>query len=78
MKALTPDTLKAIKDNGISARVRLKRGTYKEWLETPVIPLEGELIVVTELPWYKSWFGLKPTRLKVGDGKTEFKKLKFL
>ena len=77
MKVLTPDALK-VKDNEISARVRLKRGTYKEWLKTSVIPLEGELLVVTDLPWYKSLFGLKPTRLKVGDGKTEFKKLKFL
>ena len=76
MKYVTPETLRAI--SKLPIRICLKRGTYKEWLETSVIPLDGELIVVTELPWYKSWFGLKPTRLKVGDGKTEVNKLKFL
>ena len=76
MKYITPETLKAI--NKLPMRVCLKRGTYKEWLETSIIPLDGELILVTALPWYKSWFGLKPARLKVGDGKTKFKKLKFL
>lgn len=78
MKVITPETLKAIGDHGIPARIRLRRGTYKEWLETSIIPLDSELILVTDLPWYKSWFGLKPNRLKVGDGKTEFRKLKFL
>ena len=76
MKYVTPEMLGAI--SKLPIRVCLKRGTYKEWLETSVIPLDGELILVTELPWYKSWFGLKPTRLKVGDGKTQFNKLKFL
>ena len=77
MKVITPAALKAIGES-LPARVCLKRGTYKEWLKTSVIPLDGELILVTELPWYKSWFGLKPDRLKVGDGKTLFRKLKFL
>jgi hypothetical protein len=77
MKAITPETLKALGER-LPVRFCLKRGTYKEWLQTDLIPLDGELILVTELPWHKSWFGLKPTRLKVGDGKTPFRKLKFL
>ena len=76
MKVVTPEMLEKI--NKLPMRICPKRGTYKEWLETSVIPLDGELIVVTKLPWYKSWLGLKPTRLKVGDGTTPFNKLKFL
>ena len=76
MKVVTPEMLEKI--NKLPMRICPKRGTYEEWLETSTIPLDGELIIVTELPWYKSWFGLKPTRLKVGDGKTPFNKLKFL
>ena len=61
----------------VQTTVLLRRGTYKEWLsKNPAIP-EGELIIVTELPWYKSWFGLKPTKLKCGTGKT-FKETRFI
>ena len=77
MKVLTPEILKTIGES-LQVRLCLKRGTYKEWLQTDLILLDGELILVTQLPWYKSWFGLKPSRLKVGDGKTPFRKLKFL
>ena len=77
MKAITLEMLKAMSEK-LPVGICIKRGTYKEWLETSLIPLDGELILVTELPQHKSWFGLKPTRLKVGDGKTEFKKLKFI
>ena len=77
MKAITTELLKALSES-LPVRVCIKRGTYKEWLQADLIPLDGELILVTELPWHKSWFGLKPNRLKVGDGKTSFNKLKFL
>ena len=46
----------------------IRRGTYKELKSSNPILLDGELVVVRELPWYKSWFGLKPTRLKCGTG----------
>ena len=51
-----------------NAVVKLRRGTYREWMTKNPIVHEGELIVVTELPWYLSWFGLKPTALKYGFG----------
>ena len=58
--------------------VRFYRNTYKKCKElNPIIP-DGAILIVTNLPWYKSWFGLKPTRMKIGDGKTCFNKLKFI
>jgi hypothetical protein len=53
----------------LSARIKLKRGKYTEWVQLNPIIENGEIIVVTDLPWYKSWFGLKPIRLKYGIGK---------
>ena len=38
----------------------------------------GTFIVVTDLPWYKSWFGLKKTRVKITDGIRTFKQLNFI
>ncbi len=60
------------------AYVRFCRDTYKKCKEKNYIIPDGMFLVVTELPWYKSWFGLKPTRMKIGDGKTTFNKLKFI
>jgi hypothetical protein len=60
------------------AQVKFFRGTYKQLAKANLIIPEGTFILVTECPWYKSWFGLKPTRLKVSDGKTSFNKLNFI
>jgi len=58
--------------------IQFIRDDYKKFYNAnPVIP-DGAFVVVTNLPWYKSWFGLKPTRLVIGDGKTKFRKLRFL
>jgi hypothetical protein len=58
--------------------VKFQRGTYKDFCGlNPIIP-DGTFVLVMEIPWYKNWFGRKPNRLTVGDGKTPFKKLKFL
>ena len=58
--------------------VRFMRASYKEWkTKNPVVP-DGMIIFITNIPWYKSWFGLKPTRMKLGDGETTFNKLKFI
>lgn len=58
--------------------VKFQRGTYKDFCKlNPIIP-DGTFVLVMEIPWYKSWFGRKPNRLTAGDGKTPFKKLKFL
>lgn len=57
--------------------IKLRRGTYKEWVTKNLIIHEGELIVVTNLPWYLSWFGLKPTALKYGFG-LPFNETKFI
>ena len=45
-----------------------RKGTYKELTNTNPVLHDGELVIVTDLPWYLSWFGLKPTALKVGFG----------
>ena len=58
--------------------VRFCRETYKKCKELNKIIPDGVILFVTELPWYKSWFGLKPVRMKLGDGKTTFKKLRFI
>lgn len=60
------------------AQVKFLRGTYSQWYAANPIISDGTFVLVLQLPWYKSWFGLKPTRLKIGDGKTEFKKLRFI
>lgn len=60
------------------AAVKFFKGTYKELSTANLILPDGQFILVTECPWYKSWFGLKPTRIKVSDGKTPFRKLKFI
>ena len=49
-----------------SPTICLRRGAYKELKTSNPFIADGELVVVRELPWYKSWFGLKPTRLKCG------------
>lgn len=62
----------------INPVVKFCRATYKEYKENNPILRDGTIIFVTKLPWYKSWFGLRPTRMKLGDGATPFNKLKFL
>jgi hypothetical protein len=59
-------------------QVKFFRGTFKQLTTANLIIPDGTFILVTECPWHKSWFGLKPTRLKVSDGKTAFRKLKFI
>jgi len=59
-------------------RIQMRRGLYKDLMTLDQVFLDGEIIVVTGLPWNKSCFGRKPTRLKVGDGKTPFSKLPFV
>ena len=55
----------------------LRHGTYAKWMYSNPVIRENELILVKDIPWYKSWFGLKPIRLKCGIGKT-FKETKFI
>ena len=49
--------------------IKHRRSKYAEWVQLNPIIETGEIIVVTDLPWYKSWFGIKPIRLKYGIGK---------
>ena len=58
--------------------VKFLKGTYKQFIKTNPVIADWTIIFVTNLPWYKSWFGLKPTGMKLGDGKTTFKKLRFI
>ena len=51
--------------------------TYKNFVNNNPVLRRGELAIVTDLPWYLSWFCLKPTRLKVGIERT-FKETPFI
>lgn len=62
----------------MSNQVRFIRDTYKILKEKNPVFSENCIIFVTKLPWYKSWFGLRTTGLKLGDGVTPFNKLKFI
>jgi hypothetical protein len=62
----------------MSKQVRFIRDTYKVLKEKNPVFSEGVIIFVIKLPWYKSWFGLRPTGLKLSDGVTPFNKLKFI
>jgi hypothetical protein len=55
--------------------IRLRRDTYKVWTYINPIIEDGELILVTNIP---GWWRWRKTRLKVGDGKTPFNKLRYL
>lgn len=59
-------------------RIQMCRGLYQNLMAFDEVFLDGEIIIVTGLPWNKSCFGRKPTRIKVGDGKTPFSKLPFI
>ena len=59
----------------IGGVVTHRRDTYKNWFEVNPIIGDGELIVVTKIP---GWWRRRKIRLKVGDGKTCFRKLKYL
>ena len=61
----------------VRATIMVRRGSYSNWVRHNPVISDGEIIAVTNLPWYKSWFGLKPIRLKCGIGKT-FKETKFI
>lgn len=58
--------------------IKFCRVTYKEGREKNYVIPDGTIIFVTHIPWYRSWFGLRPTRMLLGDGITPFKKLKFI
>jgi hypothetical protein len=58
--------------------VRFIRDEYKKFYKANPIIRDGMFVIVTNLPWYKSWFGLRPTRMLLGDGKTRFRNLRFL
>ena len=49
--------------------VKYLKDTYKKFMNKKdfIIP-DGYIIVVTDIPWYRSWFGLKKTRIKISDG----------
>ena len=60
-----------------NTKVILRCDTYKEWMFVNPIIEKNEIIIVKDIPWYKSWFGLKPIRLTCGIGKT-FKETRFI
>lgn len=59
--------------------VKHLKDTYTKFMNKKdfIIP-DGYIIVVTDIPWYKSWFGLKKTRIKISDGIRTFKQLNFV
>ena len=58
--------------------IQFIRDDYKKCYNANLVIPDGAFVVVKNLPWHKSWFGLKPTRMVLGDGKTKFRKLRFL
>lgn len=63
--------------HSVKTRLILRHDTYKNFKKHNPVLFEGELVVVTDIPWHKSWFGLCRTRLKYGVGKP-FNKTRFL
>ena len=62
-----------------AANVTFTMDSYKNCCKyNDIVLKKGIFIVVTDLPWYKSWFGLKKTRMKITDGVRTFKKLNFI
>ena len=62
----------ATANNTIKTRTQVKRDTEANWLEHPILPLAGELIVY--LPDANHPY----TRLKIGDGNTNSTNLPFI
>ena len=58
--------------------IKFIKAPYKDWVEKNPVIIDGAIVFVTNIPWYRSWFGLKPTGMKLGDGVTKFNKLKFI
>jgi hypothetical protein len=61
-------------------QIKFTRITWKERntkYKDIIIP-DGTLLFIINIPWYKSWFGLKPIKLVLGDGITPVKKLRFI
>lgn len=58
--------------------IKFIRVSYKEGCEKNYVIPDGTIVFVTNIPWYRSWFGLKRTGIMLGDGVTTFKKSKFI
>ena len=58
--------------------VKLARITYTQWKSCEKILIDGSMVFVTNIPWYRSWFGFKPTRIILGDGITPCNKLRWI
>lgn len=55
--------------------IRLRKDSYWAWsLRDPIIS-DSEVIIVTDIP---GWWRWRKTRMKVGDGKTRFSKLRYI
>lgn len=57
-----------------SMTVKTRKGTYWELQKMNPILANGELLVVMNIP---GWWRRRKTRIKVGDGKTPFNKLRY-
>ena len=55
--------------------VRTRQGTYRELRKINPVLTNGELLIVTNIP---GWWRRRKTRIKVGDGKTPFNKLRYV
>lgn len=58
--------------------VKFAKITYTRWKSCDKIILDGSIVFITNIPWYRSWFGLKPTRIIMGDGNTPCNKLRWI
>jgi hypothetical protein len=59
----------------IRTRYLCRRDTYYNWYNENPILNNGEIIIVTNIP---DWWRRRKTRIKVGDGKTCFRDLKYV
>lgn len=58
--------------------VKFAKVSYRIWKSCDNTLVDGSIVFVTNIPWYRSWFGLKPTRIILGDGKTPCNKLRWI
>ena len=58
--------------------IKFCRVPYKEGCEKNYVIPDGTIIFVTNIPCYRIQFGLRPTRILLGDGVSTFKKLKLI
>ena len=58
--------------------VKFAKITYTQWKNCDKVRPDGTIVFIVNIPWYRSWFGLKPTRIVLSDGNTPCNKLRWI